>query len=132
MGERKINGTFLVILAVMVSIIFMIVGFWLIPVALIIKGLTAGLPVLPLQLISMRLRNVNPHMIVNNAVALIMAKAPLSDYEKKNLLTILESHHLAGGNVARVTAAMIEGLKRDETLSLNQAMAIDLQLSYKK
>jgi len=120
------------IFALLIAIISMIAGFWLVPVTLIIKGLTAGIAITPLQIIGMRLRGVNPHLIVNSAIAIIMAKVPLSDYEKNNLLTTLESHLLAGGNVARVTAAMIEALHREETLTLNEAFAIDIDLSYRK
>lgn len=120
------------VFALLIAIIFMIAGFWLVPVTLIIKGLTAGIAITPLQIIGMRLRGADPHIIVNSAVALIMSKAPLSDYEKSKLILLYESHFLAGGNVARVTAAMIEALHREETLTLQQAFAIDLNLSHRK
>lgn len=120
------------VFALSIAIIFMIAEFWLVPVTLLIKGLTAGIPVTPLQIIGMRLRGVDPHIIVNSAVALIMSKAPLSDYEKSKLILLYESHFLAGGNVARVTAAMIKAMHREESLTLNQAFAIDLDLSHQE
>ena len=76
----------------------------------------------------MRLRRVNPDLIVLNAVKLLKAGVNLQLENQEDLLPTLEAHYLAGGNVARVTAALLEAKNRAASLSLKEACAIDLKM----
>jgi len=87
--------------------------------ALWLKAYLSGARVSLINLVEMRLRQVNPSVIVN---ALIMAtKAGLAlDVNK------LEAHYLARGNVTNVVRALIAASKADIPLNFERAAAIDL------
>lgn len=114
----------LIILAVPLTSLVII--FYLVPISLIVKAARARLQVLPTNLIGMRLRNVDPYAIVLPAIKLIEAEVELDDHEKADLLVTLEAHNLAGGDVSRVVAALIEAKRRQHPLTIKQAMTIDL------
>jgi len=74
----------------------------------------------PLNLVLMRMRNINPKLIVH---ALIQVKqAKLEEVESGTL----ESHYLAGGDVINVINALIAAKNAKIKLGFNQAAAIDL------
>ena len=112
-------GPIIPIVAV-VALIVVFMFFWFVPVGLWIAAVAAGVPLRIFELIGMRLRRVNPNVIVR---ALISShKAGL-----KVATTDLEAHYLAGGNVLNVVSALIAADKaRNISLDFTQAAAIDL------
>ncbi|MCZ6676168.1 MAG: flotillin-like protein FloA [Candidatus Poribacteria bacterium] len=107
------------IIAILI-IVFFLVLFWMVPVGLWIAARFAGVTVRIFRdLVGMRLRRVNPSLIVNAQIS--ATKAGLSlDLEK------LEAHYLARGNVVRVVNALITADKAKIELGFQQATAIDL------
>jgi len=105
-----------VILAIFLVVLFIIlVNFF----SLWLKATLAGARVKMLNLIGMRLRGVNPNVIVE---AKIMAvKAGLLADEN-----LLETHYLARGNVPNVVRALIAASKAGIELSFERATGIDL------
>jgi uncharacterized protein YqfA (UPF0365 family) len=71
------------------------------------------------SLIAMRLRKVNPSVIVESRI--MASKAGLSIATDE-----LETHYLAGGNVVRVVQALIASSKANIDLGWQRATAIDL------
>ncbi|OES44328.1 flotillin-like protein FloA [Domibacillus iocasae] len=113
------GNTILLIAAIVGAIILLSILLTLVPVALWISALAAGVKISIFTLIGMRLRRVIPNRIVN----------PLIKASKAGLgLTInqLESHYLAGGNVDRVVNALIAAHRANIELSFERAAAIDL------
>jgi uncharacterized protein YqfA (UPF0365 family) len=101
-------------------IVFLIVLFWLVPVGLWIAARFAGVRVrIFADLVGMRLRRVNPAVIVNAQVSATKAGLNLN-------IERLEAHYLAGGNVVRVVNALIAADKAKIELSFERATAIDL------
>ncbi|WP_186673460.1 flotillin-like protein FloA [Sporosarcina sp. BP05] len=108
-----------IVAIVVIAIIVLSVFFTLVPVALWISAMAAGVRVSIFTLIGMRLRRVIPSRIVN----------PLIKAHKAGLdVTInqLESHYLAGGNVDRVVNALIAAHRANIELTFERAAAIDL------
>jgi len=90
-----------------------------VPLALWISAIAAGSRVGIFTLVGMRLRRVPPAQIV----------LPLIKANKAGLnvnVTQLEAHFLAGGNVDRVTDALIAAARAEIPLSFERAAAIDL------
>lgn len=111
----NIFSLFIFVVIILVVVLF----FSLIPVALWISALAAGVKVSIFTLVGMRLRRVIPGRIVN----------PLIKAHKAGLdVTInqLESHYLAGGNVDRVVNALIAAHRANIDLSFERCAAIDL------
>lgn len=107
-----------------VAIIFVVililgVFFTLVPVALWISAMAAGVRVNIFTLIGMRLRRVIPNRIV---IPLIKAHKAGLDVQ----INQLESHYLAGGNVDRVVNALIAAHRANIELIFERAAAIDL------
>lgn len=75
-----------------------------------------GLP----SLVFMSLRNVNPTVIVDAQILAVQAGLPRTSSAK------LEGHYLAGGNVQKVTRALIIAHRARIALSWDTAAAIDL------
>ena len=123
------NSITLILLMLLPELIIVLFLLWYLRLPLILKGQQAKLQVTPLMLIGMRMRQVNPDLIVLNAIKLRQAGIDLQIGQSEELLLILEAHCLAGGNVSRVTAALLEAKKRAEPLSLHQACSIDLELT---
>jgi uncharacterized protein YqfA (UPF0365 family) len=101
-----------VILLIVLIIMFNFVGLY-------IRALVSGAHVSFIELIGMRIRNVNPTVIVNARIQAMRAGLNISTQE-------MESHVLAGGNVIRVINAMIAANKANIDLSWKTATAIDL------
>ncbi|MCM3788470.1 flotillin-like protein FloA [Domibacillus sp. 8LH] len=114
-----VGNTVLLIAVVIGVIILLSILLTLVPVALWISALAAGVKISIFTLVGMRLRRVIPSRVVN----------PLIKASKAGLgLTInqLESHYLAGGNVDRVVNALIAAHRANIDLTFERAAAIDL------
>ncbi len=84
-----------------------------------IQAWLSGAPVSLLDLIMMRLRKVNPSLIVLNRIS---AKKTGLDISTQHM----EAHFLAGGRVTNVVRAMIAAEKAGIDLPWDRAVAIDL------
>src|SRR5687768_2742629 len=96
-----------IVLLIVVIIMFNFIGLY-------VRALVSGAHVTFMDLIGMRIRNVNPTVIVNSRVQAMRAGIPVSSSE-------MESHVLAGGNVMRVINAMIAASKANIDLRWNTA-----------
>ena len=92
---------------------------YLIPVRLWIAALAAGVKLGLFNLIGMRLRNVDPRVIVPSLIMLHKAGLTVST-------DALEAHYLAGGRVLNVVNALIAADKAAIVLVFERACAIDL------
>jgi uncharacterized protein YqfA (UPF0365 family) len=112
-GWGWIIGIFiLIVVLVLGAIIFQFIGLY-------IRALVSGAHVSLIDLIGMRVRNVNPVVIVNSRIQASRAGLDISTPE-------MESHVLAGGDVQRVINAMIAANKANIELPWKTATAIDL------
>ncbi|MDP8216626.1 MAG: flotillin-like protein FloA [Candidatus Kaelpia imicola] len=108
-----------------ITILFLIIfgGFFLfgyfIPLRLWIAALAAGVKLSLFSLVGMRLRKVDPNVIVPSLIMLY--KAGLATDVNK-----MEAHYLAGGNVLNVIKALISADKAEIVLNFERAAAIDL------
>lgn len=105
------------IAAAIVTLIFVVIvinffNLWL-------QAWLSGASVSILSLVAMRLRKVNPNIIVQSRINAVKAGLRISTDE-------LEAHYLAGGNVVRVVQALIAASKANIELSFQRATAIDL------
>jgi uncharacterized protein YqfA (UPF0365 family) len=87
--------------------------------ALWLKALLAKYYVGVSRIVGMRLRGVNPHVIVDSGIMAHMAGLRVND-------GLLEAHYLARGNVPNVVRAIIAASKARIDLSFDRACAIDL------
>ncbi len=103
-----------------VILFFLFIFFYFVPVGLWIAARAAGVRIrIVSDLVGMRLRRVNPNVIVNGQVS--ATKAGLTVVTPD-----LEAHYLAGGNVLRVVNALIAADKAKIDLNFQRAAAIDL------
>ena len=108
-----------------IAILFLIIfgGFFLfgyfIPLRLWVAALAAGVKLSLFSLVGMRLRKVDPNVIVPSLI--MLHKAGLGTEVNQ-----MEAHYLAGGNVLNVIKALISADKADITLNFERAAAIDL------
>lgn len=100
-------------------ILFLWLFVYLIPVRLWIAAIAAGVHISMFSLVGMRMRKVDPHIIINSMI--MVHKAGLNVETDK-----LEAHYLAGGDVIRVVKALISADKANLALKLERACAIDL------
>ena len=107
------------ILIAAVVILFLIVFFKFVPLALWISALAANVHVGIFTLVGMRLRRVVPAKIINPLIKSTKAGIELP-------INKLEAHYLAGGNVDRVVNALIAAQRADIPLEFERAAAIDL------
>ena len=110
------------ILMLAMLIIFVFLLFYFVPVGMWIQGVVSlGLGrITIIDLIRMRLRKISPRLIVDGVI----------NTHKAGLVSIktdmLETHYLAGGNVANVVFALIASDKANIPLTFETATAIDL------
>lgn len=104
---------------ILIIIAFFFLFVWLIPVRLWIAAIAAGVKIGVLTLVGMRLRKVDPHIIINSLI--MLHKAGLSVNTDG-----MEAHYLAGGNVIRVVQSLISADKANLNLAFERACAIDL------
>src|SRR5699024_10003554 len=107
------------IIIIALIIIALIVLFTLVPVALWISALAAGVKVSLLTLIGMRLRRVVPARVINPLIKVYKAGLDITTNQ-------LESHYLAGGNVDRVVNALIAAHQENISITFEHESAIDL------
>ncbi len=93
--------------------------FWFVPLGLFVQALLSGAHVSIFNLIGMRLRGVDPKIIVYSRIATVKSGIQLTTNQ-------LETHYLARGNVVRVVQALISADKANLNLSFQRACAIDL------
>lgn len=103
-------------------VLFILVLFYFVPVGMWIQGVVSvGLGKISiLDLIRMRLRKIPPRLITDGVIN--CHKAGLTDISTD----ILETHFLAGGNVANIVFALIAADKANIDLGFATATAIDL------
>lgn len=85
-----------------------------------IRAVTSGAAIGPLQMVVMKLKKVNPTIIVDSRIMAV--QAGLSGISSN----AMESHYLAGGNVPIVIRALVASQKASIDLDWNTAAAIDL------
>ncbi len=98
---------------------FFIVLVWAVPVGLWLAALTSGARVSLISLVGMRFRRVPPKVVVEPRISAVRAGLAIA-------INDLESHYLAGGNVANVVNALISADKAGIALDFKRASAIDL------
>ena len=103
---------FIAVVAISVLLHFVPVGLW-------ISALAAGVNISLFNLVGMRIRRVEPRMIVLPLIKGTKAGLALN-------VNQLEAHYLAGGNVDNVVDALIAAHRAQISLSFEQAAAIDL------
>ena len=118
LAESTISGMtiFWIVLGIVLLILLVVMFNF---IGLYVRALVSGAHVTFMDLIGMRIRNVNPTIIVNSRIQAMRAGIPVSTGE-------MESHVLAGGNVMRVINAMIAANKANIDLTWKTATAIDL------
>lgn len=104
---------------IVVILIFLFIFLHFFPMGLWITALFSGVRINMITLITMRLRRVNPSLIVLNQIKLWKAGLKIGTNE-------LEAHYLAGGNPTAVADALIAADKASLDLSFERAAAIDL------
>lgn len=107
------------VLIVLCIIAFLFLFVYLIPVRLWIAAIAAGVKIGIFSLIGMRLRKVDPHIIVPCLIMLHKAGVSVNTDG-------LEAHFLAGGDVIKVAKALISADKANLNLKFERACAIDL------
>ncbi len=113
-------GTAGIVGVVVLIILLLIVGFFVITYfGLYIQAYLAGAKISLVQIIMMRLRKVQPGVIVR---AKIMAVQADVDADAR----ALEAHYLAGGNPTRVVQALVAADRADLGLKFRVATGIDL------
>lgn len=108
------------IITVIVSIVLLVALFYYVPVGLWITAQFSGVRISIGQLIGMRLRRVQPKIIVDELIK--AKKANLKDVKFNSI----EAHYLAKGNVNTVVDALISAKNAGIVLTFDQAAAIDL------
>ncbi|POR04674.1 hypothetical protein AU468_02885 [Alkalispirochaeta sphaeroplastigenens] len=83
------------------------------------RALLSGASVPLARIVGMWLRKVDPATIVDSRIILVKAGIPLDP-------ELLETHHLAQGNVRRVSQALVAANKANIPLDFQRAAAIDL------
>ena len=102
-------------LAIVLVIVFIIGS----SIKLWIQALVSGAHVGVLNIVFMRFRKVPPKLIIESKIMAVKAGIDINT-------DLLESHYLAGGNLARVVQALIAADKANIDLEFNRAAAIDL------
>ena len=112
----NIMGILLIIAGIIALVLFYFIFSYL---ALWVQALVSGAKVGLINIIFMRFRKVPLKLIVESKIMAVKAGIDIST-------DALESHYLAGGNVARVVQALIAADKANIALSFNRSVAIDL------
>ena len=109
-----------ILIAMMLTFFIMIILLnYFCPFSLLILAQRAGLKLSPSQLISMRVRKVNPYPIVEAAINLRKEGIDVN-------IDQLESHTLAGGHINKVANVLIAAKKENKELTFMQVTALDL------
>jgi len=108
---------FVLTIIILVVLIFLGIFFYFLKVW--IRALAAGARVSIFNLVGMKLRGIKPVVIVDARIMATKAGLQVATND-------LEAHYLAGGNVGKVTQALIAADKANIELSFQKACAIDL------
>ena len=110
------------IITLAMVLIFVFLLFYFVPIGMWIQGVVSlGIGrITIIDLIRMRLRKISPRLIVDGVIN--THKAGLTHLKAD----LLETHYLAGGNVANVVVALIASDKAKIHLTFETATAIDL------
>lgn len=108
----------LIVIIFLILVVF-IVFFSVVPIGLWISARASGVKVSIGSLVGMRLRRIVPARLVNPLIKATKAGLDVS-------LNKMEAHYLAGGNIDRVTNALIAAQRANIPLEFEQACAIDL------
>jgi uncharacterized protein YqfA (UPF0365 family) len=114
-GNPIVWGAVILVLLILLFIFAIFFQF----IGLFVRALVSGARVSMRELIGMKLRRVNPIVIVNSRIQATRAGLNISQAE-------METHVLAGGNVQNVISAMIAANKANIELPWKIATAIDL------
>ncbi|OGJ88290.1 MAG: hypothetical protein A2268_05250 [Candidatus Raymondbacteria bacterium RifOxyA12_full_50_37] len=109
-------------------LVFLGIFFYLVPLRLWFEAFSSGVQVSIVALIGMRFRSINPYYIVRPLIS--ARKAGIKDLE----VSLLEAHYMAigtknphvEGRMTNLVNAIISAEKANLTLTIKQAMAIDL------
>jgi uncharacterized protein YqfA (UPF0365 family) len=115
--EENYGWLIVVVLAILLAIFFLIVFFSF--VRLWVQALLNSARISILDLVGMKLRNIDYQMIVRQKIALVQAGVKISTEE-------LQQHYLARGNVPKTAAAVIAAHKAKMELPWKDAACIDL------
>lgn len=113
------QGLAVVLVMVLGIAALVIIGIFLHFLGVWIRALMSGAKVSLWSLVGMKLRRINPALIVDARISIIKAGLEISTDQ-------LEAHYLAGGNVINVVRALIAADKANITLTFTRAAAIDL------
>ena len=108
--ENVILGIIIVAVVIVIFVVGSSVKLW-------IQALVSGAHVGLLQIVFMRFRKVPPKLIVESKIMAVKAGLDISTND-------LESHYLAGGNVARVVQALIAADKLALPIGSHRARAL--------
>lgn len=109
-----------IVFGIMVTTFLMIlVLYYFCPISLLIIAAREGLKLSPTQLISMRIRKINPYPIVQAAINLRKEGINID-------VSQLESHALAGGHINKVANVLIAAKKENREITFMQVCALDL------
>lgn len=108
---------FVVGLVVLVAIVFGSMFLYFLKIW--IRALAARAHVSIVNLVGMKLRGINPSIIVDGRIMALKAGLEMETED-------LEAHYLAGGNVRKVVRALIAADKANIALDFKKACAIDL------
>ncbi len=111
-GLLIVAGVLLMIGIFMLVVFFSFIRLW-------IQSLLTGAKISIIDMVGMKLRNVDYGMIVRQKIALVQAGVKLTTED-------LESHYLARGNVPKTATAVIAAHKAGMDLPWKTAAAIDL------
>ena len=117
LGTGQVIALLAVVVALIFFVIFMVVFFSFL--RLWVQCLLTGAQISILDLIGMKLRNVDYQMIVRQKIALVQANVKTTTRE-------MEAHYLSRGNVPKTATAVIAAHKAGMDLSWRTAAAIDL------
>ena len=120
-GDLDFVSVLLICLAIIFGMILLVFfGIFASVMSLWFRAFMSGAYIGPLQMVVMKLKKVNPQIIVDCRIMSVQAGVA-------NITTnAMESHYLAGGNVPLVVRALIAAHRAQIALDWNTAAAIDL------
>lgn len=120
MNMMLVNASLYIWLGILSAIILVFAVFFaLVPVNVWLRALVSGAHVSMARLIGMKIRKIDIGMLIDNYINAKKAGVDLT-------IDDLETHYLAGGNVARVVDALITAHGAQIDLPVATAKAIDL------
>ncbi len=115
-----VNTSLYILIGVLSVVILLIAVFFaLVPVNIWLRALVSGAHVSMARLIGMKIRKIDIGMLIDNYINAKKAGVKIT-------IDDLETHYLAGGNVARVVDALITAHGAQINLPVSTAKAIDL------